>query len=64
MPVLDEDTPRPKKVAHTLGEDLSALSENDLAERIELLRIEIARIEEALAGKKASRSVAASFFRS
>jgi uncharacterized small protein (DUF1192 family) len=58
----DEDAPR-KKLRHEIGEDLSSLSLDELAERIVLLRDEIARIETAIAAKKASADVAASFFK-
>lgn len=58
----DEDAPR-KKLRHGIGEDLSSLSLDELAERIALLRDEIARIEAAIAAKRASADVAASFFR-
>jgi uncharacterized small protein (DUF1192 family) len=58
----DEDAPR-KKLKHEVGEDLSALSLDELADRIALLRQEIARIEQAIAAKRASADVAASFFK-
>ena len=58
----DEDAPR-KKLRHEIGEDLSSLSLDELAERIALLRDEIARIEAAIAAKKPSADVAASFFK-
>ena len=58
----DEDRPK-KKLRHELGEDLSRLSLGELAERTELLRDEIARIEAAIAAKKASAEAAASFFK-
>ena len=58
----DEDAPR-KKLRHEIGEDLSSLSLDELAERIVLLKDEIARIEAAIAAKKASADVAASFFK-
>ena len=58
----DEDAPR-KKLKHAVGEDLSTLSLDELAERIDLLRAEIARIEAAISTKKASADVAASFFK-
>ncbi len=62
MAASDEDAPR-KKLRHEIGEDLSALSLDELAERIQLLQDEIARIEEAIATKRASADVAASFFK-
>ena len=58
----DEDAPK-KKLKHEIGEDLSALSLDELAERIALLKDEIARIEAAISAKKASADVAASFFK-
>ena len=58
----DEDAPR-KKLRHEIGEDLSTLSLDELAERIALLKDEIARIEEAISTKRASADVAASFFK-
>ncbi|MCW5713619.1 MAG: DUF1192 domain-containing protein [Bauldia sp.] len=64
MPFIEEEPPRKKPAAHTVGDDLSRLSEDELEQRIAILRDEIARIEAVLAAKKASRSAAASFFRS
>ena len=58
----DEDAPK-KKRRHELGEDLSALSLDELGDRIALLREEIARIEAAISAKQASAQVAASFFK-
>jgi uncharacterized small protein (DUF1192 family) len=58
-----EEPLRPKPAAHTLGEDLSALSEQDLVDRIALLRGEITRLDEALAARRATRQAAAAFFR-
>jgi len=58
----DEDAPK-KKRKHEIGEDLSTLSLDELAERIALLQAEIARIESAISAKKASADVAASFFK-
>lgn len=64
MPLFDEEAPRPKKTAHAVGEELATLSEDELTARIAILQAEIVRIEQALAAKKASRSTAASFFKS
>lgn len=59
-----EDDQRPKKkMAHVLGEDLAALSLDELGERIDLLRTEIARLEAVIAEKRKSAGVAASFFK-
>lgn len=62
MAVFDEDGVR-KKLAHELGEDLSALSLGELEARIALLKGEIERIEVAIATKRRSADAAASFFR-
>lgn len=58
----DEDAPK-KKRKHELGEDLSAFSLDELAERIAVLREEIVRVEAAIAAKRESARVAASFFK-
>lgn len=62
MAIFEEEAPKKKRV-HELGEDLSKLSLDELAERVELLRAEIARLEEAAVKKRASAEVAASFFK-
>lgn len=62
MAILDEDAAK-KTPKHELGEDLSSLSLDELDERIMLLRQEIERIEEAIAAKRTSADVAATFFK-
>ncbi len=62
MPFIEDEPPR-KKPAHTVGDDLSRLSEDELAQRVAILRDEIVRIEAALGAKRASRTAAASIFR-
>jgi uncharacterized small protein (DUF1192 family) len=62
MPLTDEDAPK-KKPVHEIGEDLSKLSLFELAERIESLRTEIVRLEQAVQVKKASADRAATFFK-
>ena len=62
MAIGDDDAPR-KKLKHEIGEDLSTLSLDELGERVALLRDEIGRIEGAIAAKRASADVAASFFK-
>ena len=62
MAAFDEEAPK-KKLAHQLGEDLSKLSLDELATRIESLKAEIARLEAAVEKKRASAEVAASFFK-
>jgi uncharacterized small protein (DUF1192 family) len=64
MPAIDEDDRPKKKIAHEIGQDLALLSVEELAERIALLKAEITRLDEAMAKKRASRSVADQFFKS
>lgn len=59
---MDEDRPRPK-AEHVVGQDLSALSVHELAERIDLLKAEIVRLEADRAAKQSSRSAAESVFK-
>jgi len=63
MATEDDDRPR-KKISHEIGQDLSLLSVEELAERITLLRSEIERLEAASARKRASKDAANSFFKS
>ena len=62
MPLI-EDEPQKKKLSHELGQNLDALSVNDLTERLELLRDEMRRLEAARAKKSASLSAADAFFK-
>jgi uncharacterized small protein (DUF1192 family) len=63
MPLIDEE-PRPKPARpHEIGQDLSALSVAELETRIEALKAEIARLEQARASKQAQKSAADAFFR-
>ncbi|MEZ5783305.1 MAG: DUF1192 domain-containing protein [Rhizobiaceae bacterium] len=62
MALFDDEVKKPKRV-HELGQDLSFLSVEDLAERIELLRGEITRLEAELSAKGASKSAAEALFR-
>lgn len=63
MPAFDDEDRPKKKLAHAIGEELDKLSLEELAERVELLKAEIVRIEAAAAAKRASAAVAASFFK-
>ena len=62
MPMEDDDRPR-KKITHEIGQDLSLLSVEELNERIALLTAEIARLQEAMTKKRASKDAANSFFK-
>ena len=59
-----EDLEPKKPKTHVLGEDLSKHSVAELTALIETLKVEIARVEEALAGKQSSKSAAEAVFKS
>jgi uncharacterized small protein (DUF1192 family) len=63
MAAIDEDDKPKKKIAHEIGQDLYLLSGEDLAERIALLKQEIARLEAAMNKAQASRNAADQFFK-
>lgn len=63
MPTIDEDDRPKKKIAHEIGQDLTLLSVEELAARVQLLHDEISRIEADMAQKRASRSAADQFFK-
>lgn len=60
---LFEEEPRKKKLVHEIGQDLATLSVGELAERIGLLREEIARLEAEKAAKGTTRSAADALFK-
>ena len=62
MAAIDEDDKPKKKIAHEIGQDLSLLSVEELAQRVQLLHDEINRLEADMAQKRASRSAADQFF--
>ena len=62
MSFFEEDRPA-RKIAHEIGSDLSLLSVDELAVRIDLLRAEIERLEAEKQKKGASRSAAENLFR-
>ncbi|WP_394887618.1 DUF1192 domain-containing protein [Mesorhizobium sp. AaZ16] len=57
-----EDEPKKPANRHEIGKDLSLLSVSELAERIGLLREEIARLEAELNAKSATKSAAEALF--
>ena len=63
MPAIDEDDRPKKKLSHEIGQNLTLLSVEELRERIELLKTEIARLEADIKSKQASRSAAEVFFK-
>jgi len=63
MAIFDEEAPKKKKVVHEIGQDLAELSLHELAERVEMLKAEIARLEADAAAKQASATAAETFFK-
>jgi uncharacterized small protein (DUF1192 family) len=63
MPAIDDDDRPKKKVSHEIGQDLTLLSVEELAARVQLMHDEIARLEADMAQKRASRSAADQFFK-
>jgi uncharacterized small protein (DUF1192 family) len=59
----DEDDRPKRRIAHEIGQDLSLLSADELAERIDLLQQEIDRLRADMQRKQASKSAADLFFR-
>ncbi|MEI2384987.1 DUF1192 domain-containing protein [Breoghania sp. JC706] len=62
MAFADDETPLISPAAHVVGQDLGALSVEELQERIALLHAEIERLETALKHKAATRSAADALF--
>lgn len=62
MSLFDEDKPV-KRPYHELGQNIEALSVDELKSRIGMLRDEIARLEAEIASKSSSRSVAENLFK-
>jgi len=63
MPAIDPDDLPKKKITHEMGQELSLLSVGELADRVRLLRDEIARLEAEMARKRASQTAADRFFK-
>jgi len=62
MDIFDDDRKQVKR-QHEIGQDVSLLSVADLAERIELLKSEIARLEQELAARGSTKQAAEALFR-
>lgn len=58
-----EDLPKPKH-EHVVGENLEAISLDELNLRVQVLKREIERIEAEITRKQHSRSAADAFFKS
>jgi uncharacterized small protein (DUF1192 family) len=63
MPAFDDEDAPKKKLVHEIGQDLTLLSAGELADRIALLKGEIARLEADIAKKQAVKSAADLFFK-
>jgi uncharacterized small protein (DUF1192 family) len=63
MAAIDDDDRPKKKVAHEIGQELSLLSVEELAARVQLLHEEIGRLEADILGKRAKRAAADQFFK-
>ncbi|MEH2479350.1 uncharacterized small protein (DUF1192 family) [Nitrobacteraceae bacterium AZCC 2146] len=63
MAIDDDDKPK-KKISHEIGQDLTLLSVEELAERITLLNAEIQRLQSSMQLKRATRDAADRFFKS
>jgi uncharacterized small protein (DUF1192 family) len=63
MPAFDDEDAPKKKLVHEIGQDLTLLSASELADRIALLKDEIARLEADIAKKQAVKSAADLFFK-
>jgi uncharacterized small protein (DUF1192 family) len=63
MPGIEPDDLPKKKIIHEMGQELALLSVGELAERVALLKDEIARLEAEMKRKNASKSAADMFFK-
>jgi uncharacterized small protein (DUF1192 family) len=67
MAIFDEEPASGVKgkplLAHDIGQNVDDLSAPELKERIEFLRIEIARLEKAIEARQATRAAAAAAFK-
>jgi uncharacterized small protein (DUF1192 family) len=63
MAAIDDDDRPKKKIAHEIGQDLSLLSVEELAGRVQLMKDEIDRLEADMTQKRAKRAAADQFFK-
>jgi uncharacterized small protein (DUF1192 family) len=63
MAAIDDDDRPKKKIAHEIGQDLSLLSVEELAGRVQLMHDEIGRLEADMAQKRSKRAAADQFFK-
>lgn len=62
MALMDEE-PLKRARTHEIGQDLSLLSVEELKDRVDVLKSEIARIEQELSQKGATKAAADALFR-
>jgi uncharacterized small protein (DUF1192 family) len=62
MTLFEDDRPK-RKTSHEIGQDISLLSVMDLDDRIDLLKVEIARLETDKIQKHHSKNAAQALFR-
>ncbi|MBA3447413.1 MAG: DUF1192 domain-containing protein [Pseudaminobacter sp.] len=62
MAIFDDEPRKPARL-HEIGQNLSLLSVAELNERIDQLRVEIARLEAELDAKDTSKTAAEALFR-
>lgn len=60
---MDFNEPKKNALLHEVGMGLDAMSVDELGRRIEMLRLEIVRLEKEITNKSASRSAAESVFK-
>ncbi len=63
MSIFDEDLPQKQNTTHIIGADLTLLSVDELAARINILSAEIERLEGEKEKKSAGRKAAENLFR-
>jgi uncharacterized small protein (DUF1192 family) len=63
MAVFDDDDKPKKRIVHEIGQDLSMLSVEELATRVQLLHDEINRLEADMSQKQTKRTAADQFFK-
>jgi uncharacterized small protein (DUF1192 family) len=63
MAAIEEDDRPKKKISHEIGQDLTLLSVEELAARVQLLNDEIMGLEAEMVIKRASRSAADQFLK-
>ena len=63
MAAIDDDDRPKKKIAHEIGQDLSMLSVEELAARVQLMKDESGRLEADMTQKRAKRAAADQFFK-